>query len=323
MSKVWKITLITISSIFIGIFIFLGIYYFWPWNKSFFDHSTQEFEIPGLDSNFVPQGMTKIEGSNRYLISGYMSDNSPSRFYLIDQDNKTEKYFTLDQSGIDYVGHAGGVVSKGSTIWVVGDKNCYRFMLSDVNSVQSGEEVQVIDSFELSNGADFVFEYDNYLWIGEFYKEGDYETSKTHRLKTRSGEENPSLIYGYQIDESMAYGLYENSPNKIISVRGECQGITVTNDGKFVMSCSYSIKDSTIYYYTNILSEEKHGTFVLGKKMVDLWYLDNDALISEMNAPSMSEELVFDNGRIYILFESSAKKYKIFNRKQLKNVYKN
>jgi len=59
----------------------------------------------------------------------------------------------------------------------------------------------------------------------------------------------------------------------------------------------------------------------VGKKLVDLWYLDNEALISKMNAPSMSEEIVFNNGRIYILFESASKKYKVFNRKQLKNVY--
>jgi len=55
--------------------------------------------------------------------------------------------------------------------------------------------------------------------------------------------------------------------------------------------------------------------------MIDLWYLDNESLLNTVNMPSMSEEIVVNNDRIYILFESSAKKYKIFNRKQLKNVY--
>lgn len=321
MSKAWKITTIIISSILALVFAFVSVYYLWPWNKSFFDNSTKEFEIPGLDTNFVPQGMTKIDGSEKYIISGYMSDNSPSRFYVIGEDGKVENDFTLKYDELDYLGHAGGVVSKGSTIWVVGDKNCYRFMLSDVYNLGETKVINAKDKLELSNGADFVFEYDNYLWIGEFYKEGDYETSKTHRLKTRSGEENPSLVYGYKIDESKNYGLYEKSPSKILSIRGECQGIAVTKNGNFVMSSSYSVKDSTLYYYKNVLIEERHGTFILGKKMIDLWYLDNDSLITSMNMPSMSEELVVNNDRIYILFESSAKKYKLYNRKQLKNVY--
>jgi len=321
MSKAWKITIIIVSSILILFFAFISVYYFWPWNKTFFDNSTKEFEIPGLDTNFVPQGMTKIDGTEKYIISGYMSDNSPSRFYIIGEDGKMENFFTLKYDELDYCGHAGGILSKGSTVWVVGDKICYRLMLSDINNLSDSGTINAIDNFELSNGADFVFEYDSYLWIGEFYKKDKYETSRTHRLKTRSGEENPSLVYGYQIDESKKYGLYENSPSKILSIRGECQGISVAKDGKFVMSCSYGIKDSTLYYYKDVLKEERHGTFVLGKKMIDLWYLDNESLLNTVNMPSMSEEIVVNNDRIYILFESSAKKYKIFNRKQLKNVY--
>lgn len=321
MSKAWKIVLIVVSSFFVCFFAFLGVYYLWPWNKAFFDMSTKEFEIPGLDTSFVPQGFTKIDGTTEYLISGYMSDGSASRYYLVDSEGKTKKYFTLEQSGSDYTGHAGGVVSKGSTIWTVGDKNCYRFMLSDVKSVECGGKVEIIDSFELSNGADFTFVYDNRLWIGEFYKKGDYETSQTHRLTTRSGEENPSLVYGYRIDESMSHGLYDVKPDKILSIRGGCQGIDVTNDGKFVMSCSYSLKDSSIYYYEDVLNQEPHDTFVLGTKMTDMWYLDNDSLLNTINAPAMTEELVIHNNRVYVLFESACKRYRILNRKQLSNVY--
>jgi hypothetical protein len=87
------------------------------------------------------------------------------------------------------------------------------------------------------------------------------------------------------------------------------------------MSCSYSIKDSTIYYYKNVLDEERHDTFVLGQKMLDIWFLDNESLISETNAPAMSEEMVIKNNRVYVLFESACKKYRLFNRKRLTNVY--
>ena len=319
MSKAWKITTIILSSILGAILIFLSVYYLWPWNKDFFDNATAEFKIPGLDTKFTPQGMSKIDGSDKYLISGYMSDGSASRFYVIN-NGAVEKYFTLSQDETAYTGHAGGVLSHGGTIWVVGDKNCHRFFLSHVTDVDNGGVVNIVDSFETSNGADFVFEHDNYLFIGEFYKKDKYETDASHHLKTSSGETNPSLVYGYLINESMSYGLDGTMPTKILSIRGECQGIDVYGD-RIVMSCSYSIKDSTMLCYNNVLNLEKHGTFILGKSYIDLWYLDANSLVSEKQIPSMSEEIVIDNNRVYILFESGAKKYKIFNRKQLDCVY--
>ena len=51
------------------------------------------------------------------------------------------------------------------------------------------------------------------------------------------------------------------------------------------------------------------------------YYIADESLTNTINVPSMSEEIAIKNNRVYILFESAGKKYKIFNRKQLKNVY--
>lgn len=322
MSKAWKITVSIISGILGAILIFLAVYYLWPWNKKFFDNASKEFAIPGLDTDFAPQGFDNIDGSDRFVIGGYMNDGSPSRFYVIN-DGNIEKYFTLRVSDSDYTGHAGGIVSVGGTFWVVGDKRAYRFHLSQVDSCENGGSVDVLDSFATNNGADFVFENNGYLWIGEFYRDKNYETDKSHWLQTRSGETNQALAFGYKIDESKSFGLVSNSPtpDKALSIRGLAQGIAVTSDGRLVVSCSYGLKDSNLYVYKPVLNEEKHGTYILGKHTIDLWYLDNDALINTINAPAMSEEICIKDSRLYILFESSAKKYRLFNRKALKNVY--
>ena len=95
MSKGWKITTIVIASVMLLIFTALGVYYLWPWNKKFFDNASKEFAIPGLDTSFVPQGIDKIDGQNKYIISGYMNDGGPSRFYIYDVESDTSKYFTL------------------------------------------------------------------------------------------------------------------------------------------------------------------------------------------------------------------------------------
>lgn len=327
MNKALKIVISIISSLLILILIFLGVYYFWPWNKAFFDNATQEFAIPGLDTRFCPQGMTKIDGYNKYLISGYMDDGSPSRFYLINgEDNSVEKYVTLNINGKEYDGHAGGVASYGSTLWTVSKEDGkgygFRFLLSDLISADNGSEVLIRDYFETYNNADFVFAYNGDLWVGEFYKKDKFETDEEHRLTTRSGENNPAVVYGFKINESYKYGLNSYFPTKALSIRGLCQGIAVTDSGNFILSTSYGLPDSSLYYYSDVLNEPAHNSdFKVGLTPVPLWYLDNNSLIKETNAPAMSEELVVNNNRVYILFESACKKYKIFNRKQLSNVY--
>ena len=225
----------------------------------------------------------------------------------------------------DYTGHAGGIVSHGSSVWVVSESHCYRFTLNDINNVDNGNKVYVKAYFDLQNynNADFVFANDGYLYIGEFYKEGKYEAHSNNHLKTRSGETNNAIVFGYKIDESEKSGLKNKDifPDRALSIRGLCQGIDVTADGKFVMSTSYSIADSNIYYYKNVFAEEKHADYRYGVGTIPLWFLDNESLISTTNAPAMTEEVVVYNGNVYILFESAAKKYKLFNRKRISNVY--
>ena len=326
MKKGLKISISILAIIFALIFAFLGVYYLWPWNKDFFDNANQEFKIPGLDTKFVPQGFTKIEGYNKYLISGYMSNGEPSRFYVIDCETKSvDNYFILDIDGKDYDGHAGGVVSYGSTLWVVSkieDKGyAFRFLLSDIMNLKgSGYEISVRDYFETHNNADFAFAYDDMLWIGEFYREDNYITNTDHHVKTRSGETNHSIVFGFDIDESYTHGLDSDFPQKAISIPDLAQGMEVTSDGKIVLSTSYSIADSNIYYYKNIFNDPSSSLRV-GRESVPLWFLDGQSLIGSKKAPAMSEEIVIENDRVYILFESACKKYKAFNRKRLDSVY--
>jgi hypothetical protein len=333
MAKGWKI-IIGIISILLTIILLAGaVYFFWPWNKKFFDNADKEFKIPGLDTSFCPQGMTQLEGFNKILISGYMDDGSPSRFYVLDGETKeVEKYFTLNIDGRQYDGHAGGVASYASVVWTFSKEQdnkgyAFKFKANDVMNVEDGGEITIgeYNCFDTWNGADFAFVKDKVLWVGEFYREGNYETDSSHHVKTTSGETNPAIIYGFDIDESRNAGVkYSGNspkPTKAISVRGLCQGIAVTSDGKFVMSTSYSVPNSNLYYYKDILSEETNDTLNLGLTSMPLWHLDDNALISSHEIPAMSEELIVKDNRVYILFESGCKKYKMYNRRRLDSVY--
>ncbi|MBE5738564.1 MAG: hypothetical protein E7354_02420 [Clostridiales bacterium] len=328
MKKSLKITLIAVSSVLVCIMAFLSIYYLWPWNKDFFDKASKEFNIPGLETDFVPQGMSHLSGDDDYLVSGYMSKGGPSRIYQVDgESGEVVKYITLKCEEEDYVGHAGGVVSYGSSIWVVGDGNLYRFTLSEFLNKKSGEYLHINAYTDTLNGADFVFASNGVLWVGEFYREGNYETNESHHLKTRSGEINRAVAYGFTIDETKPLGLYYESskatpiPAMALSLPDLAQGIAIAHDNKIVLSSSYSLADSHLMYYENVFADPAHSSIRYGLYDVPLWFLDNDALISNTTIPAMSQNVLIKNNMVYILFESASKKYKIFNRVSLDCVY--
>lgn len=327
MAKGLKVSLIVFVIILVLLVSTVGVYFFWPWHRDFFKNADEEFDIPGLDTEFCPQGMTELLGYNKYLISGYMDDGSASRFYVINAETKeVEKFVTLKINGKNYNGHAGGVASYNDSIWTVSYENevgyAFRFKVSDVLNANNGDAVELRDKFKTQNRADYVFVHDNFVWVGEFYKPKKYETAIEHHIETRNGEINRAMIYGFEIKENSSNGgIFDTYPAKAISVGDQCQGIAITKDGHFVVSTSYSIPNSKIYYYEDILNQTAHGTFKPGTKEISLWYLDGKSLINEEEIPSMSEELFVKNDRVYILFESACKKYKLYNRTRLDSVY--
>jgi len=323
MSKGKKIAIIVPACIVLVVILAVLIYFCYPWNSEFFKNASKEFLIPGLNTSFVPQGLTKLD-DGRFMVGGYMSNGEPSRFYIIDDSGNVTKSFTLLLEGNDYKGHAGGVAYCNEALWVVEGNNgeyCYRISMSDVDMVADGGKVNVIGRFNTNNGADCVWVDNDLLWVGEFYRKGNYETKNEHHIATRTSEVNPAVAYAYKINLNNSTGVENNIPVKALSMTGLVQGVAMTKGGKFVVSTSYSISDSNIYYYDNVLSENKHGEIDLNGEKIPLWFLDNKSLISKTNAPSMSEEIVVDDSKVYILFESNCSKYRLVNRKKLSNVY--
>ena len=328
MKKPLKITIIVVASVLVCIAAFLSVYFLWPWNKAFFNDASEEFSIPGLDSAFVPQGMSRLDGYDDYLISGYMNNGEPSRIYLVDGETKeTIKYITLKCEEEDYIGHAGGIASSGGSIWISGDGYLYRFTLTEFMRKENGEYLHINAYTETLNGADFVIARDGLLWVGEFYRKGNYDTREEHHLKTRSGETNMAVAYCFTIDESRPLGLfakYSNStpiPTMALSLPNLAQGMAFDSEGRIILSTSYGLADSHILTYENVFAGENHTTIRYGLYDVPLWFLDGDSLESDYTVPSMSQNIFVMNNRVYILFESASKKYKLFNRVRLDSVY--
>ena len=326
MKKFFKITGIIFGVLVFLASSFLAIWFLWPCYGEFYDNANAEFSIPGLETEFVPQAFTKVDSKNYYIIGGYMDDKTPSRYYLIDTETlQTIKYVTLTFGEKDYVGHACGIASSGDNLWTCSNEGeggqAFRFSLNDFLNAENGGKILIKDSFKTNNGADNIFVSNNMLWIGEFYKEEKYETDLSHHIKTRSGEINMAVAFGYELNSSNSNGLQDEIPDKALSLPKLVQGMERTENGEFVLSLSFSLAESNINSYINVLNEEKHSTILVGGNEIDLWFLDGKSLIKSIIAPSMTEEIVIYNNKLFILNESNCKKWKIFTRDRIKDVY--
>jgi hypothetical protein len=80
-------------------------------------------------------------------------------------------------------------------------------------------------------------------------------------------------------------------------------------DSRIVLSTSYGFATSHLYFYDATAVAAKADKFTVNGTEVPLYYLDSASLVSTVSAPPMSEEIVYKDGRIYIMTESASNKY--------------
>ncbi|MBE7075923.1 MAG: hypothetical protein E7375_02490 [Clostridiales bacterium] len=319
MNKAQKITSICFGIFFALLGIVLLFWYFGDSYPTFYANAEKEFEVAGLEDGFTPQGLCYEENSKTFLSSGYMKDGSASRIYVIDgEEGKTTKYFTLNNGEEDYSGHAGGIATDGTNVWIVGDGYLFRFMFADIELVENGDSIDIIDGFKTGNGADFITVEENFLWVGEFHKDGKYDTDESHHIETENST-NKAIHFCYEINSANEYGIKSTTPVKALSTGSLVQGMEITTN-KIILSTSYSLPNSHIYIYENIFTTAEE-TFDYNGTPIDLYVLEEVNLLEDIEAPCMSEELAIADGRVYVLFESACKKYGMVTREALKHVY--
>ena len=318
MKKGIKIAISVIVALILAIGIFAIVWFKGKTYKNFYAHATQEFEVPGLDEGFTPQGLTHYDNENCFLVSGYMKDGSASRIYVVGQQTK---YFTLKLNGEDYVGHAGGIATYGSFGYLVGDKHLYVFNIIDAVELENGQSINILSEFEAPNGADFINIQDGQVYIGEFYHETKYPTSAKHHITTSDYDMNYAVTYVYDISDSKQYYFDINDPTYAISTTEKIQGMCRASNGEVVLSSSWSLSDSNIYIYKSLSQLESQTFEFSADKNIQMYVLDNSNLIKTLVAPSMSEEIVLHDGKVYLIFENACQKYKLVTRHKNTSAY--
>ncbi len=399
------ITLSAVLSVTVLLAIFITIW-FWGDEYKDFDDFRKEIQIEGLADGACPQGITNVKAEikdgtqtkyalqNFFFISAYFK-NKPSRIYVTGEKDGFIGYVTMKNTdGSDYTGHCGGIASNGAFLWISSDDTVfvaktasssgYKSIAEEIikkAADDSGEKsVAFSYSFAANCNASFLYYYDaddgatsspsssDKLYLGEFYRKGNYETAKKHRLTTPGGDYNTAFAYEYSINTSSSSSnntglscisssyLSEDSGDvpkiqKIISITAEVQGFARTSDGKLVLSQSYGLKNSTLSVYD--WSKIDTGTYTTSicktyfelndeyfeysgvktasgapattnntdKAILRVYFADSQTHIKDYSIPCMSEGICVSNDRVYVLFESGAKKYRTFVRQILENVY--
>lgn len=305
-----------ILAILLGI---VAIYYFGALYPYYDCLKRVEFQIPGLNEKFVPQGFCYDDISDTYFVSGYMSDNSASRIYRVKDDSSYE-YVTMSYNDKAHKGHMGGIAVYNNTIWVASSGKVFRLDKNAVLTTKNSQTVNAIDRFDPKNRASFITTQGGYLWVGEFYRDGNYETEESHYYTISESQINRAMAMRFTIDETKDCAVVSTTPNLGLSLPNQVQGITFTDDDKVVCSTSYSIASSHILVYDNVFDSKNQKTMQLFDSDFNFYVLSSNNLYKDIVAPSMSEELVFKDGRVYILYESACKKHALGNRRRLKNV---
>ncbi len=363
------------------------------------------YELKDKDGNPIKgdDGKVKTATQNYFLISAYMTDGSPSRVYVTGETTGYVGYVTLKNAdGTDFYGHCGGVATNGATLWVTGeskvnvaktsDSKKYSNILNEIikkaESTETDENGQPLTSiafttsFNANCRASFCYYYNDprystlsydRLYVGEFYRPGNYPTDDNHKITTPAGYKNTAFMYEYNVNTSSEYGLTvlndESLPEeskvpkiqKIFSLPEKIQGVAWsgrtgygTNDGIMVLSQSYGLANSHLlcFDYSKVTSTSSRKLYsaLTGENFIydgikrpsgnnytdSTLYVyfadknDSNMFVKDYSIPSMSEGMcsvtptTANNAptkRIHVLFESGCKKYKLFVRKQTKNVY--
>ncbi|MBQ1198530.1 MAG: hypothetical protein IIX47_08025 [Spirochaetaceae bacterium] len=301
MNKYLSISLKILGFIFVGITclvfliwaglnIFKNFYY-----NEYFSAIEKIAKNPGLSDNFMPQGITCVD--NYYATSGYMLSDECSRLYLVDKETGETKYFSLVSEGKKFTGHTGGLQYKNGFFYLANEGNSlYKFPVELIYEEEN--QIEIGSPIKMNNNTSFVFSRDNFLYVGEFCKDGNYPCDN---VITYEGKKHRAIVSKYELSDL-------TKPVAIYSIPDLVQGFCIKKDGTIILSRSWGLNPSEFYLYepSNII---KTGTTY---DCAEVYFLAEPNKV--LKAPSMSEDLdvvlLPDGSESFItMYESACNKY--------------
>ena len=182
----------------------------------------------------------------------------------------------------------------------------------------------------------YCFIYDGELFVGSYHKDGDYNTPEKHHITTAAGDENKAMMVSFPLGTGKVskYGIYGEfkdgavdilpTPAAAYSMPSFVQGVYVatyeslidnkmTTVERMVLSTSWGLSPSNIYFYDLKSVRGTTSNYIRDEYGINipLYYVDSASLIEgdTIVAPPMSEEIVYLDGKLWIMNESACNKY--------------
>ena len=308
----------------------------------FYNNSEVVFATPGVvDSNFVPQGMTYDEKADRYFFAGYMGkpiigelgDDIAARVYVRNSDGSVTFTRLLNADGTPYTDHTGGVEFFGDYVYVTGEDSHGLDVFSAKDIIEGKSETKMLGTVKTYNSPAHTYTFDyngeRYILAGSYHRdETVYLTPEHEKFTTPAGDNNTSVMTVFKLDANAEFGI-NPTPVALISAREMIQGICITPDGQMVISSSWGLATSNLFFYDlskvqSTVLDKYEGTITYGDledenanryeedfsfENVPVYFVDSSCLVNTVVAPPMSEELVCKDGMIIVFCESACNKY--------------
>ena len=247
-----------------------------------------------VSSGYVPQGLCS---TGDYWLSTAYDGNREGNSVIYAYDTRKKKVVSTLTLPNKY--HVGGIAFDGKRIWLTGatsDKYegdpFVQYIDYDVFKTMLKDEVHEVTKKEISkrvfmNNKPSFLEYDDgKLWVGTYIG---------------SEDSNKAYINGYTIiDDEKGVRLNTIMYTVLTGIDSSAQGCDIEGDYLYVSSSylgySAGVKSSYITKYN--ISPVKDGSS--NNLHVE------DRVVSRVEVPKMNEEILVEDGRIMINFESGA-----------------
>ena len=273
--------------------------------SDFYSVAEKGMKIPGLWDGYVSQGFDYDEESGVYLTCGYHKSGEASRIYILDAEEQI-RVDLKKENGKDYTGHTGGVDIYGEYVYITAAEGCDLFTVKDV--FDGDGKATRVGTVKTINDPAYCTVYGGRLYVGSFYDPGKYETPEEHHMTTPAGDENTAIMSVYTLDPATSKPVSE-IPDFIFSTTSHVQGMTFVGKNIMVLSSSYGLSTSCLGFYDLNDVKTTDRTLNVEGKEVSVVFLDSDSLIETVEAPPMSEEIIWKDERVWVLTESACTKY--------------
>lgn len=285
----------------------------WVIFSDFYTNAVSVFQIPGVNEGYVPQGFDYDYQEETYLLTGYMSNGKASRVYVVDKAGVARYTELKEKNGEDYTGHTGGIAHFGDYIYITGSKGVDVFSYVDVREDKAS--TTYMGTVLTYNDPAYCATYDGYLFVGSFAGHDEIVADHEQTI-TPNGDINRSIITVFRLDESEQFGI-DPTPKAVITATDLVQGMCFIGENKVVLSTSWGLAKSNLYVYDmdNIATDTSFdfkGTFE-GEPFcfngIKRYHLETKDIVETIVAPPMSEEILYRDGKIYVMNESASNKY--------------